>query len=122
MTPSILFLLGIGVTLLTSLAIIAYLRSPLHNILVELCGTDQRVAFWAAFTNVTITLVPVIFAMQYTPEVKPGTTTVFELATQVKWAFAGLLSAVVMLAWVLSRFIPGQQAKPGAAQAGKAPA
>jgi hypothetical protein len=105
---SIMFLAGLVVTLITALAIVAYLRAPLYSILVELCGTKERAAFWVAFSNVTLALLPLIFAMQYTPEVKPGTSVVLEVAAQLKWALAGLLSAVVFLGWVLSRFIRRQ--------------
>jgi len=105
MTASVLFLLGLGLTLVTTLAIVAYLRSSLHNILVELCGTRERAAFWVSFSSVTISLVPLIFAMQYTPDLKPGSAAVFELAGQLKWALVGLLVAVLILGWVLRSFI-----------------
>ena len=108
MTASILFLTGVGLTLAASVAIVMYLRAPLHNILAELCGTQERAVFWLAFCNVTIFLAPLIFAMQYVPELKPGTAAVIELATQLKWGLAGLLGAVVILGWVLSRFIRRQ--------------
>ena len=109
MTTSVLFLLGLGLTLIATFAIVAYLRSPLHNILVELCGTRERAAFWVSFSNVTITLVPLIFAMQYTPDLKAaGSTAVLELAAQLKWALAGLLFAVLVLGWVLRGFIRRQ--------------
>lgn len=110
MTPSTLFLLGLILTLITAFAIVIYLRRPLHRILVELCGTQERAEFWVSFSNVTITLVPLIFAMQYTPELKAGTTPVLELAAQFKWALAGLLAAVLILGWVISRFIRRQTA------------
>jgi hypothetical protein len=110
MTPSALFLMGLAATLAASLAIVAYLRVPLHNILVELCGTRERAAFWVAFSNVTLALLPLIFAMEYTPEPKGGTPAVLEVAAQLKWAMAGLLSAVVVLGWVLGRFIRRQPA------------
>jgi hypothetical protein len=108
MTTSVLFLLGLGLTLIATFAIVAYLRSPLHNILVELCGTRERAAFWVSFSNVTITLVPLIFAMQYTPDLKAGSTAVLELAAQLKWALAGLLFAVLVLGWVLRGFLRRQ--------------
>lgn len=108
MTTSVLFLLGLGLTLIATFAIVAYLRSPLHSILVELCGTRERAAFWVSFSNVTITLVPLIFAMQYTPDLKAGSSAVLELATQLKWALAGLLFAVLVLGWVLKGFIHRQ--------------
>jgi len=110
MTPSILFLTGLAATLATSLAIVAYLRGPLRSILVELCGTRERATFWVAFSNVALALVPLIFAMQYTPDLQGGTTAVLEVAAQLKWALAGLLSAVAVLGWVLSRFIRRQPA------------
>lgn len=105
MTTSMLFVLGLGLTLIMALAIVTYLRPQLHKMLVELCGTQERAAFWVSFTNVTITLVPLIFAMQCIPALKAGTPPVFELATQLKWALAGLLTAVLILGWILSRFI-----------------
>jgi hypothetical protein len=113
MTASFLFLVGLGLTLLTALAIVAYLRSPLHSILVELCGTPGRAAFWVSFSNVTLTLAPLIFAMQYTPCLKEGSSATLELAAQLKWALVGLLFAVLMLGWVLSSYVrrqPGQDA------------
>ena len=108
MTTSVLFLVGLGLTLITTFAIVAYLRSPLHSILVELCGTRERAAFWVTFSNVTMTLVPLIFAMHYTPDLKAGSSAVLELAAQLKWALAGLLFAVLILGWVLRGFIRRQ--------------
>ena len=108
---SIMFLVGLAVTMLIALAIVAYLRGPLYSILVELCGNRERAVFWVAFSNVTLALLPLIFAMQYTPDATPGTSAVLEIAAQLKWALAGLLSAVVVLGWVLSRFIRRQMAQ-----------
>jgi hypothetical protein len=108
MTASILFLVGLATTLVASLAIVTYLRGPLHDILVELCGTRERAEFWAAFSQVTLILLPLLFAMQYTPELKAGASSVLEVATQLKWGLAGLLSAVIVLGWVLGRFIRRQ--------------
>jgi len=114
MSPSVLFLVGLSITLGISMAIVIYLKAPLQRILVELCGTQERADFWLAFSNVAVTLVPLIFAMQYTPEVKGGTPAILELATQLKWALVGLLVAVLVLGWVLSRFIlrPRTNANP----------
>jgi len=102
-----LFVAGVGLTLAASILAVAYLRLALRSILLELCGTPQRAAFWAAFCNVTLVLTPLIFAMQYVPAVKPGTTGLVELATQFKWGLAGLLVGIVTLGSVLSRFIGG---------------
>jgi hypothetical protein len=119
MTASILFLLGLGMTLVTTFAIVAYLRTSLHNILVELCGTRERAAFWVSFSNVTISLVPLIFAMQYTPDFEAGSAALFELAGQLKWALVGLLVAVLILGWVLRSFI---RREDGPSKTNQAPA
>jgi len=105
MTPSILFLTGLAISLATSFAIVVFLKVPLGRILVELCGTSERAEFWAAFTNVSIMLVPLIFALQYPAELKERQSAVLEIATQLKWALAGLLATVVLVAWILSGFI-----------------
>jgi hypothetical protein len=43
--------------------------------------------------------------MQYTPDLKAGSSAVLELAAQLKWALAGLLFAVLILGWVLRGFL-----------------
>jgi hypothetical protein len=100
--------MGVVLTLIAAFAIVACLRSPLHSILVELCGTGERAAFWVAFSNVTIILVPLIFAMQYTPCLREGSSAILELAAQLKWALAGVLIAVLILGWVLSGYVRRQ--------------
>jgi len=107
---SIMFASGLVITMVAALTIVAYLRAPLQGILIELCGNRERAAFWVAFSNVTLALLPLIFAMQFTPEATPGTSIVLEIAAQLKWALAGLLSALIVLGWVLSRFIHRQTA------------
>ena len=104
MSASILFLVGIGITLSMSLTTVIYLLNPLRKILTELCGTRERADFWLAFSNVALMLTPLIFAASRTPD--PGGNLVIEIATQLKWAFIGLLTALMIIGWVISRFIP----------------
>jgi hypothetical protein len=99
-----MFLVGVAATALMSLGVVRYLNPYLQNVLMDLCGTDARAAFWTAFANVTIGLTPLIFAMHYRPA--PVTPFVFELGTQLEWALGGLLVSVVLLGVVLSKFIP----------------
>lgn len=107
MSASILFVVGIGITLLASLAIVIYMQGPLRAILTELCGTAERADFWLAFSNVALTLAPLIFAASCTPD--PRGSTVIEIAAQLKWGFIGLLIALITIGWVISRFIPRQR-------------
>jgi len=104
MSASSLFLVGIGITLSTSLIIVIYLMNPLRRILTELCGTRERADFWLAFSNVALMLTPLIFAASFPPDSRGNW--VVEIATQLKWAFVGLLTALMISGLVISRFIP----------------
>ena len=70
MSAPILYLAGVAITTATSLIVVAYLRVPLRSILTDLCGTLERANFWLAFCNVTLVLVPLMFALSSQPEVE----------------------------------------------------
>lgn len=106
MSVTAVFTLGLLITASIALVVVIYLRRPLHKILIDLCGNVERAAFWTAFSMVALTLSPLILAMTYTPEVRAGSPLVLEFAAQLKWGLVGLLLAIVILGWVLSRFIP----------------
>jgi hypothetical protein len=109
---SLLFLSGLTLTLLVSLAVVRYMNAPLRKLLQDLCGNPQRSDFWAAFSNVTVTLVPVVFAMHYAPVPRAGSLSLVEIGEQLKWGLIGLVTSVLMLGWILSRFIPRTPARP----------
>ena len=103
MSAVTVFLIGLVITLASALVVVMYIRRPLKTILVDLCGTAERAEFWLAFSNVTLTLVPVIFALNYRPENEP---LIFAIGSQLERAFIGLACSVIGLGLVLSRFIP----------------
>jgi hypothetical protein len=102
MSAATVFLIGLAITLASALVVVMYLRRPLKTILVDLCGTVERAEFWLAFSNVTLTLVPLIFALNYRPENQP---LIFAISSQLERALVGLAGSVVVLGLVLSRFI-----------------
>jgi uncharacterized membrane protein YhaH (DUF805 family) len=106
MNPTVAFLTDVLFMVLLSLGLVAYIKPHLHALLVELCGTAERATFWLAFSNVTLVLVPLIFALNYEPEVGPNQNSIFEMATQLKHAIIGFVIALSSLAVILSRFIP----------------
>jgi hypothetical protein len=105
MNPTLSFLAGLAFTLALSLTAVIYLKPSLRRLLVEVCGNDERAAFWTAFTNTVLLLVPLVFALQTQPDEHPRSPILFELAGQLKWGLIGLGSSILMLGWVLSRFI-----------------
>jgi hypothetical protein len=101
---SLLFICGLTMTSLIGLAVVRYLSPPLRKQLQESCGNPERAEFWTAFSNVTVALGPVIFALQYPPEA--GAPPLLAVVSQLKWRLVGLVVSVLMLGWILSRFIP----------------
>ena len=110
MNPVVLFLTGVTVTAALAIAVVSYLKPSLHDVLVDLCGTPTRAAFWTAFSTVTVALTPIMFALHYRPNMTAGSYAVFEIGSQLEWALAGLLLSVVLLALVLAKFIPPRTA------------
>jgi membrane protease YdiL (CAAX protease family) len=104
--PTLAFLLDIALVALLFVAIVAYVKKHLRALLIELCGTTERASFWLAFSNVTLVLVPLIFALDYKPEFGPEKTAIFEMATQLRYALIGFVITLGSLALILVRFIP----------------
>lgn len=115
MNAPVIFSFGMAATFGAALTVVAYLNKPLHQLLIELCGTAERAAFWAAFSNVALVVTPLIFAATCTPSARQPA--VFAIATQLKWSFVGLLLALVVIAWAMSRFIPRRRTAPTTADA-----
>ena len=103
MHPTAAFLTDVGLVAVLSLALVAYVKPHLNALLMELCGTAERARFWLAFSNVTLVLVPLIFALDYNPDSASGTNLVFDMATQLKHAIIGFVMALTLLAIILFR-------------------
>ncbi|HXY24859.1 MAG TPA: hypothetical protein VEI73_09425 [Candidatus Acidoferrum sp.] len=117
MNPTTAFLMDIGLVALLSVSLVAYIKTHLRALLIELCGTAERASFWLAFSNVTLVLVPLTFALDYTPDFAAEKNAIFEMATQLKHAIIGFVIALSLLAFILFRFIPRSQGNPAAGPA-----
>jgi hypothetical protein len=106
MSAMLIFAVGIGTTALVSLLAVGHLKQHLRRILIDLCGTEERANFWTAFSNITLILVPLIFAMHYRPQTGPDTVALFEIGNQIEWALIGLVLSILVLGIVISRFMP----------------
>jgi uncharacterized membrane protein YhaH (DUF805 family) len=106
MNPTMAYLAGVGLVTVLSVGLVAYVKTHLKALLVELCGTAERASFWLAFSNVTLVLVPLIFALDYRPESGSDRNLIFEMGAQLKYAIIGFVVALSSLAVILFRFIP----------------
>ena len=99
------FLADVGITAILFTGIAVYINRHLQALLIELCGTIERASFWLAFSNVSLVLVPLIFAFDYKPELGQDKNLIFEMATQIKYSLIGFVVTLGGLALVLYRFI-----------------
>jgi hypothetical protein len=111
MGATTVFALGLVTTLAIGAAVLCYLRRPLRDTLMELCGNEKRAEFWARFSVVMVGAVPVIFAISPHPAPGPNAPAAFELGDQLKWGLIGLTGSVLMLGWRLARSIRRWEAR-----------
>jgi hypothetical protein len=113
MSPTQAYFVSLAAALALGFGVAWYLKSHLRGILVDLCGTDQRADFWIAFSNVVLILVPAAFAMQFRPESNENVPILFQLNSQLKWVFNGLIASVMSLGAILALSISRRPADPG---------
>ena len=106
MYVSVILAGGLAITLLAASIVVRYLSAPLRTQLKELCGNADRAEFWTAFSNVTVMLTPAIFAMLADPSDSPATPVLMAIINQLRWGLIGLVMSVLMLGWILGRFLP----------------
>jgi hypothetical protein len=99
------FLIGLALTMGAVFFALLYLRKPLQAILADLCGTAERARFWAAFSNVTLFLVPFVLALDHRADSDAGQSMIFAISGQMESAIIGFVVSVVVLGFVLSTFI-----------------
>jgi hypothetical protein len=104
MTNEIAFLMALALTAVASVLVVIYLRRPLLRILCDLCGTQERARFWAAFSHVLLVLVPLVVVMLARPEAAKGPP-LFVVIDQLKWALAGLILAVMVVGMAVASFV-----------------
>ena len=100
------FLIGLGITTLTSFLIVIYFKPHLKKIRLELNGDKERPAnFWVAYTTIILILVPLIFAIWIVPDDR-DVSVFFQISKQLKWSLMGLVTSLVIIGIIIIRFVP----------------
>ena len=108
------FLIGTGLTAVTSIGVIIYIGPHLKSILSELCGTRERAGFWAALCNMSIIIIPVLISMVHYPDASPNNVTAlfFEITSQYWWGLVGLIFTVLVIGAYVMGYIPKEKKAP----------
>jgi len=98
------FVIEVVLTLVASVLLVGYLRPFLRKVLTDLCGTEERAQFWVAFSSILLIGIPILFALNYTPEASNPETLFFEVAGKLSGNLGGLLFALIVIGAFVSFF------------------
>lgn len=109
MTHELPFLIALTITVIASLLAVVYLHRPLHRVLVDLCKGEHRAAFWTAYSNFVLVLVPVVALLVARSSERPADSGVFTVADLLRWSLFGLVISAFVIAMGVATFIwPGR--------------
>ena len=100
--------------LLASLGVERLLRGHLKRMLVDLCETEARSAFWVTVTGLTVVLAGVLAAtstLGYSDPQAGGYDLFLAAMTQARTSLVGLLGIVLALAFVLLNAVRRYEAR-----------
>jgi uncharacterized membrane protein YcjF (UPF0283 family) len=97
------YLGGITISVLLSLVIVFYLKKPLNELLIDLCGTKARASFWTQITNLSFILVAMLMSIITRPDT--GVNVVYQISRQLGWTLFGMIATVVFVSLSISRFV-----------------
>jgi hypothetical protein len=98
-----IYLGGITISVIVSLVIVFYLRKPLNELLIDLCGTKARARFWTQITNLSFILVAMLMSIITRPDT--GVNVVYQISRQLGWTLFGMIATVVFVSLSISRFV-----------------
>jgi hypothetical protein len=73
-------------------------------VLIDLCRTEERAQFWAAFSNILLIGLPLIIALGFRPEAETLEAAAFEILGRLSGNLAGYLFALVGIGIMVSFF------------------
>lgn len=111
------FVIQIALTLTSAVLLSKYLQPFLRNILIDLCGTEDRARFWTAFSNILLIGLPVIFALNYRPGARTTEELFFDVAAKLSGNLGGFFVALIGIGLMVSFFAlvarKPSEARPG---------
>ena len=103
MTDIILFCAEVGFSLAASALVLIYMGALLKRMLVDLCGTEERAAFWLGFSKLVFIFFPLLVVVFFggKTEVAASSVTGQMLRDILARVLAGELTALCMVGYVL---------------------
>jgi hypothetical protein len=80
------------------------LRNALSQVLLDLCGTQERARFWTQFATIMLVAMPVVIGLGYSPDGEAGRALIFETGRQLGLNMMGYLFALTITGGFISIF------------------
>lgn len=65
MSPLALFLIEVGICVVASTLVTAFLTRPLRRLLIDACGTPERANFWVVYSDAMIFIAPLVVVLVF---------------------------------------------------------
>ena len=118
MNNLLLFVVQIGIPAILGISTTLYLRGVTYQLLVDICGTEERAEFWVRITAV-LTVTPIVLVLIFGYAQNSSLDFLdygYVIFRQTLWlSLIGVLGAVTVLARMIWKQIP--QLQLGAARA-----
>lgn len=114
MSLLLLFALQLCIPLALGIGATVYLRGVTHDLLRDICGTEDRAEFWVRITALLMTTAPSILVLLFgypANTVSASPDAIYTILRQTLWlSLGGILAAVTMLARTIWQQIPQRPA------------
>jgi hypothetical protein len=98
------FLIEGALTLIVCYLSAAYMRRYLHLILKDLCGSEDRAAFWTVLSIFLLVGIPAIRALNYHPVMVASQDLFFEIIGRFSDNLVSFLPTLIGIALIVSLF------------------
>jgi hypothetical protein len=101
-----MFLVEVGVSLLSSMLVVAFLTRPLRRLLVDVCRSFERANFWVAYSATMIFIAPLVTTIVFGKSSDLYTPTLPYYKAALGSALFGIFVALAAVGLQVARILP----------------
>ena len=112
MEEIILFCIELGFSLATSIVVLVYLGTFLRQMLIDLCGNEERASFWLGFSKLIFIFLPLLIVVFFSEnDIAVSKVSAQMLRDTLSKVLFGELVALCMVGYVLWKSIASKAKK-----------
>lgn len=102
------FLIELTISISVGWIVIATLSKPLRNLLIDLCGTEDRADFWMTYSNIMLILAPLLANILFGVSGTVKMQDFYFYKTTFGCAIFGIFGALIFIGLQISKTIPAK--------------